>query len=127
MTSFSTPFVNGAGKRTLDENLCKAEALSCEKFPTVTFQSTGIKKTGNNTGDITGNVTLHGVTKPVVLHAIFIGEAPGPGGRFVMGFSATGMLKRSDFDITHAYWNLAVSDEVNFQVEAEFTKTPDDK
>jgi polyisoprenoid-binding protein YceI len=122
MTSFSTPFSNGTGKRSLDENLCKPKALDCEQFTSVAFQSTAIKKTGKNTGDITGNLTLHGVTKPVVLHATFIGEVPGPGGRKVMGFSANGMLKRSDFDITHDYWNLAVSDEVNFMVEAEFTK-----
>ena len=126
MTDFSTPFTNATGKRTLDENLCKPEALDCAQFLTMNFVSTGIKLTGKNQGDISGNFTMHGVTKPVVLHTTFIGMAPGPGGRKVIGFSANGVLKRSDFGVDKAYWNLSVSDEVNFMIEVEFSQLPPD-
>lgn len=121
LSDFSTPFVNATGKHVLDETLCKPEGLDCAQFPTMSFQSTGIKKTGANTGDITGNFTMKGVTKPVVLHATFHGSEPSPS-RNVIGFSATGQLKRTDFGVDKAYWNVSVSDEVNFMIEAEFTQ-----
>ncbi|HWU50627.1 MAG TPA: YceI family protein, partial [Asticcacaulis sp.] len=90
--------------------------------------STAITRTGPATADISGNLTLHGVARPVVLHVRFNGGYPGlpgydPNAR--IGFSATGSLKRSDFGISfgvpQAGSSMGVSDQVDFQIETEFT------
>ncbi|MDI7775555.1 YceI family protein [Asticcacaulis sp. EMRT-3] len=98
------------------------------QFPDIRFISTNIAMTGPDTADVTGNLSLHGVTKPVVLHVRFNGGYPGmavydPHAR--LGFSATGQLKRSDFGISFGIpqpgSSLGVGDTVDFQIESEFT------
>ncbi len=94
-------------------------------FPAITFTSTRVEMTGANTAKITGNLTLHGVTRPVTLDATFNGGYPGmdmdPQAR--IGFSARGQLKRSDFGISFGIpapgSNLGVGDAVDFQIETE--------
>jgi polyisoprenoid-binding protein YceI len=89
--------------------------------PTITFQSTTIKKTSANKGEITGNLTLMGVTKPVTLATTFNGGMMHPyAKKFVVGFSATARLKRSDFGMKG--YLPAIGDDVDLLIEVEFQK-----
>jgi polyisoprenoid-binding protein YceI len=101
--------------------------LEVEKFPTMTFRSTKVETTGPSTARVTGDLTLHGVTKPVVLETTFNGGYPAGGMDPVnarIGFSAKGSFKRSDFGIGYgvpaAGSKMGVSDEVKVEIEAEF-------
>ena len=83
-----------------DKHLRSDEFLDVEKFPQATFKST--KYNGDATGGkLEGELTLHGVTKPIVLDVKFIGEGPDPWGGHRAGFSGTATLKRSDFGISY--------------------------
>ena len=82
-----------------DKHLRSDDFLNVSKHPTATFESTSVKSTGEGTADITGNLTLNGVTKPVVIAAKFIGEGTDPWGGYRAGFEGTTTLKLKDFDI----------------------------
>lgn len=104
--------------------------LNGAKYPEITFRSTSVEPTGARTMRINGELTLRGVTKPMVLEARFNGGYRGhpmdPNAR--IGFSATGVLKRSEFGITYGIpapgTKFGVSDEVNVIVETEFSGPP---
>lgn len=82
-----------------DKHLRSEDFLNVAKHPTATFESTSVKSTGEGTADITGNLTLNGVTKPVVIAAKFIGEGDDPWGGYRAGFEGSTTLKLKDFDI----------------------------
>ena len=82
-----------------DKHLRSGDFLNVDKNPTATFESTSVKSTGEGTADITGNLTLNGVTKPVVIAAKFIGEGSDPWGGYRAGFEGSTKLKLKDFDI----------------------------
>jgi len=104
--------------------------LNTATYPAITFKSTKIETTGPDTGKVTGDLTLHGVTKPVVLDVTYNGGYPGhpmdPHAR--VGFSAKGTFKRSDFGIAYGIpapgTTMGVSDEVQVAIEAEFSGPP---
>lgn len=108
------------------EELRDEQYLDAKHFPQITFKSTAIKMTGPNTADVTGDLTLHGITKPVTLSMTYNGGYEGhiyePRAR--IGFSAHGMFNRSDFGIGGGVpkegTNMGVSDEVQVVIEAEF-------
>ena len=102
--------------------LCADDAFACGKSPRVTFRSTVIKRTGDSTGEITGDLTLAGVTKQVTLTARFHGGMQGPLGQdnYQLGFSAETTIKRSDFGLTKMIWHPTVSDDVKLYIAAEF-------
>lgn len=83
-----------------DKHLRSAEFLNVSKHDTATFESTSVKSTGEGSADVTGNLTLNGVTKPVVIAAKFIGEGQDPWGGYRAGFEGTTTLKLKDFDIS---------------------------
>ena len=82
-----------------DKHLRSADFLNVAKHPTATFASTGVKSTGAGSADITGNLTLNGVTRPVVIAAKFVGEGDDPWGGYRAGFEGSTKLKLKDFDI----------------------------
>ncbi|MGK9066828.1 YceI family protein [Stutzerimonas chloritidismutans] len=82
-----------------DKHLRSDDFLNVSKHPTATFKSTSVKSTGEGTADITGDLTLNGVTKPVVIAAKFIGEGKDPWGGYRAGFEGTTTLQLKDFDI----------------------------
>ena len=82
-----------------DKHLRSGDFLNVAKNPTATFASTAVKSTGEGTADITGNLTLNGVTKPVVIAAKFLGEGSDPWGGYRAGFEGSTKLKLKDFDI----------------------------
>jgi len=104
-----------------DEHLRGPDFFSVQQFPTATFKSTLVKDAGGGKMDVTGNLTLRGVTKPVSLTMIKTGEGD-RGARFGYraGFEGTVTLKRSDFGIT--YMMDGLGDEVQLTIALEGTK-----
>lgn len=82
-----------------DKHLRSDDFLNVSKHPTATFESTAVASTGEGTADITGNLTLNGVSRPVVIAATFIGEGKDPWGGYRAGFEGSTTLKLKDFDI----------------------------
>jgi polyisoprenoid-binding protein YceI len=82
-----------------DKHIRSGDFLNVGKHPTATFVSTSVKSTGEGTADISGNLTLNGVTKPVVIAASFVGQGDDPWGGYRAGFSGNTTLKLKDFDI----------------------------
>ena len=106
------------GVAKLDESLKSPDFLDATKYPTVTFKSTKVEKVGENHLKITGDFTVHGVTKPVTLDAtvnkIGIFEIPGVIKAETAGFDATTVITRSDFGVTK--YVPAVSDEIQVRI-----------
>ena len=99
--------------------------LDAAGFPAITFKSTKVEPTGANTANVTGDLTLHGVTKPVVLAVTFNGGyAPNAYDGARIGFSAKGAFRRSDFGVGAGLpapgSNMGVGDQVNVIIETEF-------
>ena len=106
-----------------DEHLRSADFFDVAKYPTMTFKSTGIKSMSKGKYTLTGNLTLHGVTKPVTLDLWFRGTIENPQSKaFVSGFQLTGTLKRSDFDLGAKFPAPMLSDEVQIKADGEFIK-----
>ncbi len=101
------------------EHLASADFFDFAKFPTAKFVSTSVKVDGT-TADITGNLTLHGITKPVTLDAKFVGAGTAMNKKETVGFAATGIIKRSDFGL--GKYAPMVSDEVELKIVAAFEK-----
>jgi polyisoprenoid-binding protein YceI len=108
-----------------DEHLRGPDFFDVAKFPKITFASTGVSDvdTAKNTGKLQGNLTIHGVTKPVVLDAQFLGAATDPWGNKKAGFSGTTTIDRKEFGLG---WNKAletggflVGDEVTIRINVE--------
>lgn len=102
----------------LDKHLKSADFFDTAQFPNLTFKSKSIKITGENTGVITGDLTMHGVTKEIALDVTLNKFAPNPmTKKQAVGFSATGSLKRSEFGISTYVPNIG--DEVKIRIETE--------
>ncbi|HTQ14070.1 MAG TPA: YceI family protein [Rhizomicrobium sp.] len=107
----------------LDREL-RDHVFKAAQYPTATFTATDIVKTGDNTGTVTGNLALAGVTRPVTLNVTFNGGRypPIPFQPYRLGFDATGTIKRSDFGLTGMIWSGMVSDDVTLEIECELEK-----
>jgi polyisoprenoid-binding protein YceI len=120
-----------ASVRTVDEkldaHLKNADFFDVEKFPTLTFKSTNIQSTGGRNYAVTGDLTMHGVTKSVILTVEDVSEpAIDPFGKTRIGLSGSTKIDRKDFGLI---WNVAlefggvlVSDEVKITLDLEFIK-----
>ena len=107
----------------LDTHLKSADFLDVAKFPTAGFHATKVSPTGERTADITGDLTLHGVTKPVVVHATFVQGGVNPVDRkYSLGFAGSAEINRSDFGIKT--YLPALGDKVTLTIEAEFKAAP---
>jgi polyisoprenoid-binding protein YceI len=104
-----------------DDDLRSANFFNVERYPRITFKSTAVEATGENTGRVTGDLTLLAVTRPVTLEVTFNRKAPHPipsyDGVITAGFSARTRIRRSDFGMD-AYVP-AVGDEVELLIEIE--------
>ena len=120
MTSADTP------SRELIGELVGANVFRTDQFPTATFKSTAVARTGPTTGTITGDLTLRGVTKPVTLDVTFGGVTQDPfTGADDIGFHATATVKRTDFGIAGMVWEGIVGDDVKLTIEAMFQHKKD--
>lgn len=105
----------------LDAHLKTADFLDTANFPTATFKATSIKLTGKRTADITGDLTLRGVTKPVTVKATFNQAGVNPVDKtYSLGFAGKATIKRTDFGVS-AY-APALGDTVTLELEAELKK-----
>lgn len=110
-----------------DNHLRSADFFDVEQFPNLVFTSTSIEKTGNDKYAVTGDVSLHGVTKPETFTVTFEGVAKDPmSGAEKAGFSVEGAIKRSEYGLT---WNAAletggvlVGDDVKVSMEIQVAK-----
>lgn len=107
-----------------DEHLRSADFFDVETFPTLTFKSTSVEAKGNDL-KVTGDLTIHGVTKQVVLDSELNGQGTNPWGQQVISYSASTKINRKDYGLN---WNAAlesggvlVSDEVKISIEIEAT------
>jgi len=118
----------GAPPAGFHNQLMGKEFFDAVKFPAITFRSTRVQLTGPHAAKVTGNLTLHGVTKPVTLDVTYNGGYPpnamDPGGARI-GFSAHTVFKRSAFGMGYgvpaAGSNMGVGDDVDVAIETEFS------
>ncbi len=105
-----------------DEHLKSADFFDATKYPTLTFKSKSFKKVGDNKYKVTGNLTIHGVTKSIELDATARTGVNPMSKKTVTGFKITGTLKRSDFALGNTFPAAILSDEVALIANAEFNK-----
>mgnify|MGYP001231150350 CR=1 FL=1 len=112
-----------------DDHLRSPDFFNAAEFPTMTFKSTRVERTGEDTAKLVGDLTIRGVTKEIVLDVEYAGQAKSPWGTFSAGFSASGSLNRKDWGLT---WNQAletggmlVGDKISIEVELELVKQPE--
>jgi polyisoprenoid-binding protein YceI len=106
-----------------DNHLRSGDFLDVATYPEVTFKSTSVKPTGENTAEVTGDLTIRGVTRPVVLKTEFLGTGKSPFGTTIAAFEASTSINREDFGLT---WNVAleaggvlVSKEIKLEIAAQ--------
>ncbi|WP_197322160.1 YceI family protein [Saccharomonospora sp. NB11] len=109
-----------------DAHLRSNDFLAMDEYPTITFVSTDIARTGDDTFDVTGDLTIRGVTRQVTIPLTFEGQAVDPFGNVRVGFEGSTSISRKDFGIT---WNAAletggvlVSDKIELEFEISAVK-----
>lgn len=115
-----------SGDPKRDEHLMSDDFLSVGNYPVLTFVSTKVERTDAESGKLTGDLTIRGVTRPVTLDVDLLGTASDPWGETRAIFSATTKINREDFGLT---WNMAleaggvlVSKEVTIELEITAVK-----
>jgi polyisoprenoid-binding protein YceI len=111
------------GQEARDQHLRSPDFLDVENHPTIDFVSTRIVRTGDDAGELHGDLTIRGTTRPVVMKADFAGLVTNMQGGRSAGFSATTKINREDFGLT---WNVAleqggvlVSKEIKIEIDLE--------
>jgi polyisoprenoid-binding protein YceI len=111
------------GNEQRNNHLKSADFFDAAQFGTLTFKSTSFKKVSDKSYKLTGDLTFHGVTKPVVLDAIYNGTITNPQSKKpTAGFKVTGSINRKDFGIAPSFPSAAVSDDVKLVANAEIVK-----
>jgi polyisoprenoid-binding protein YceI len=110
-----------------DIHLRSNDFLAMEEYPQITFTSTGIQQTGPTSVELTGDLTVRGVTNAVTIPFEFEGAATDPFGNLRVGFEGSVVINRKDYGVT---WNVAletggvlVSDKVTLEFEISAIKT----
>lgn len=107
------------GIRKRDDHLQSADFFNVGKFPVITFRSTGVKRTGEQSGDVAGDLTMHGQTRPIVLHVELMDNATAERSRWKV---TTSPLKRREFGLMFGGTAEAVSgigQDVAVKIEIE--------
>ncbi len=117
-----------SGVEYRDNHLKSADFLEVEKYPTITFKSTRVEPQDSNRARITGDMTIHGVSREAVLDTELTGRGKNPMGKEIIAFEATTSIVRQDFGLT---WNMPletggwlVSDTVKIEIDVEAIKQP---
>jgi polyisoprenoid-binding protein YceI len=109
-----------------DAHLRSADFFDVAKFPTITFKSTAVRPAAGGLYQVTGDLTMHGVTRTVTLPVQFLGAGKDPWGNEKMGFELSTTLDRKDYGIvwnhTLDQGNVLVGDEVKVQISIEANK-----
>jgi polyisoprenoid-binding protein YceI len=120
-TGDATSIYTGNDQR--DGHLKGPDFFDVAKYPTLTFKSKSIKKIEGKKYEVTGDLTLHGVTKEVKLDVTFGGTTVHPyTKKTIAGFKIGGIIKRSDFGVGASTSGAVVSDEVTLNAKTEFAK-----
>jgi polyisoprenoid-binding protein YceI len=106
-----------------DDDLRSANFFAADKFPTMTFKSKTWKYTGGSAYVVTGDLTIKGVTKSVVLKVTSLGFGPGMKGVAISGWEVSTTLDRRDFDSSADQGMIGNNVEIVIQVEADLRKT----
>lgn len=114
------------GVEQRDNHLRSPDFFDVERYPTMTFRSTRSEKVGEREYRLIGDLTMHGVTRPVSLEVEFAGSAKDPWGGVRAGFSARGSLDRKDFGLTYNQLletgGVVVGEKVDLDIEVEAVK-----
>ncbi|THF82644.1 YceI family protein [Cohnella fermenti] len=106
-----------------DNHLRSADFFNVESHPKLVFKATNIVSHGEGEYVVTGDVTLHGVTRSETFNVSYEGSGKDPWGNQKVGFSATGSLKRSDYGLTYnaalETGGVLIGDEVKISIELE--------
>jgi len=106
-----------------DGHLKSADFFDAAKYPTITFKSKSFKKVSDKKYKVVGDLTFHGVTKPVELDATLNGVITNPQSKKQMaGFTITGIIKRADFNFASAMPATALGENVELVAHTEFSK-----
>jgi len=117
-----TPSIN-TNVEMRDNHLRSADFFEVEKYPTMTFKSNSIKKVSKDRYKLSGDLTLHGITKPVTMDLWYRGTNEDAKAKTsTSGFQLTGTLKGSDFNIGPKFPAPILSDEVQIKADGEFIK-----
>jgi polyisoprenoid-binding protein YceI len=104
-----------------DDTLKSDDFFNVQKYPQITFRSSSLRR-NKGTVQLLGNLTLNGVTRSVTLDL----DGPSPpqtmSGKTISGFSATGLIRRSDFTFGSSKFNIVVGDDVKFTIDVEIDK-----
>jgi polyisoprenoid-binding protein YceI len=110
------------GVEMRDNHLKTDNFFDVQKYPELTFESTSMNKISDKNFTLTGNLTMHGVTKLVTLNVLYFGTVVNPmNKKNVFGFHITSSVKRSDFAIGPNFPEQLVSDEIQIVADAEFS------
>lgn len=118
-TSVDTGLTNTAGERGFDHSI--GNVLGAQTTQQITFNSTSLERTGQNTARVTGELTMNGRTHPAALDVTFGGAHNDivRGGAVVIGFSAHGVIDRSQWGVSQ--WSAFAGNDVQIVIESEFT------
>lgn len=105
----------------LNKHLKSPDFFNAVQFPNMSFNSTAVKFNAAGEGTVEGNLTLHGVTKPLTFKLKMIGTGNGPKGDTRVGYVATSSIKRSDFGMNYGVPQAAL-DEVDLHINIEAIK-----
>jgi polyisoprenoid-binding protein YceI len=109
-----------------DNHLKSADFFDIENYPKLTFKSTEIKKTDDGEYEVTGDLSLHGVTRPETFKITYEGTAKDPWGNEKVGFSGTGTINREDYGLTYnaalETGGVLIGSKVNVTIEIEAQK-----
>ncbi len=104
-----------------DNHLKSADFFEVETYPELTFTSTSIKPAGKDKYKLTGELTVHGITKTVTVDLFYKGQTTNPmTSKLTTGFQIDGVIKRSDFEVGGKFPEAMVSDEVKIAASGEF-------
>jgi polyisoprenoid-binding protein YceI len=111
------------GIQKRDEHLRSPDFFDVEKYPQVRFKSTTVESSGGNRFRLAGNLTIHGITRPVAFDAEYLGPVKGTEeGETCVGFTASTTINRGDYDII---WNVALLEKGGVVVGREVQITLD--
>lgn len=102
-----------------DKHLKGSDFLDVKKYPTATFKSTGFKSTGEGSGDMMGEFTMHGVTKAITIPVERVGEGNDPWGGYRAGFGGSTVLKLSDYGIDYNLGPASTTVEIELHIEGK--------
>ncbi len=105
-----------------DQHLKSQDFFSAKEFPEITFKSKSIKASGSGGFEVAGELSLHGVNKPLTVTLTKVGEGKGMDGSALLGYDTTFTIKRSDFGMSTYVKEGALSDDVTLMVSLEAAK-----